>query len=385
MYDLILYDTSNYVDFPIGGQLTSIRNFLRYISLEHKEVCGRILLVGITNESNLVGKIIPVIIENAKFDFLPVLWRDTNLNAVKKSLRLQFLKALFKNGRRISCGKKTIHYLHTPEAFIYCQVMHPFSSKAVFSHGSFFNMVKGFRFFQNNKIIASCFDMFIRILLRQATVVFALDQDSKAAYEACGANVEMVDNSIVLPEGQFVRQCVHSPVRLLFVGRLSRVKRVDTIIRAVSKSVVDCMLTIVGDGEEDDELRRLVQKLHMENKIEFMGSVKPDEVKKYMKQSDILVMNSVLEGKPMTIIEALGYGLPVITTPVGGIPELVSDQLNAVYTKGEETDIAEAVSTICQKYNEYSRNAINASQRYDYRTVNRLIFGKLKEIHEKMS
>ena len=79
MYDLIMYDTSNYVDFPIGGQLTSVRNFLTYIAEFQKDYYKRILLVGVTTESNNLGKITYVEIKGKEFAFLPVVYRDRNL------------------------------------------------------------------------------------------------------------------------------------------------------------------------------------------------------------------------------------------------------------------------------------------------------------------
>lgn len=153
MYDLILYDTSNFVDFPIGGQLTSVRNFLKYIANEQRTFGRQLLLVGITTSEENVGKIDKVNIDGVEFDFLPVLYRDSNLSHVKKSLRLEYLKGLLRKRKLISSGKRTIHYIHTPEAFIEVKLVHPFEKTVVFSHGSFFNMVDGFRFYQNNKLI----------------------------------------------------------------------------------------------------------------------------------------------------------------------------------------------------------------------------------------
>lgn len=382
MYKMILYDTSNYVDFPIGGQLTSVRNFLRYMALKHSEECSGILLVGVTNTETEVGKKRQVCISGVEFDFLPVLWREPDLNNVKKSLRVQFLKALFKNGKKIPCDKKTIHYFHTPEAFIYTKLIHPFATTAVFSHGSFFNMVAGFRFFQNNKIIEVCFNCFIKILLKKATIVFALDNDSKAAYEACGANVKMVENSIILPDEQLVRKNIHDPLRVLFVGRLSKVKRVDIIIKAMKKYEGKYVLTIVGDGEENQKLHFLTKELDIEDNIKFAGKVRPGEVKEFMADNDILIMNSVLEGKPMTIIEALSYGMPIITTPVGGIPDLVKEYENAIFTNGTEEDIVVALKKITERYEVFSYGAISTSRKYDYRVVNERIYEALSEISQ---
>ena len=318
MYDLIIYDTSNYVDFPIGGQLTSVRNFLTYIAEFQKDYYKRILLVGVTTESNNLGKITYVEIKGKEFAFLPVVYRDRNLKEVKNSLRIEYLKGLFKYRSLISIQKNGLHYIHTPEAFIQIKICNPFAKTAIFSHGSFFNMVEGFRFFKKNKIVGFCFETFIRWMLKTTNLVFVLDDDSLNQYKKYNKNVIKVNNSVILPKGDYSNKQKHNPMRLLFVGRLSRIKGVDKIIKAV-EGEENIELTIVGDGEERDYLESLVKT----SKISFKGAQKPDQVKNEMIYSDILVMNSILEGKPMTIIEAMSYGMPIVTTNVGGISELV--------------------------------------------------------------
>ena len=153
MYKIILYDTSNFEDFPIGGQLTSIRNFLKYISNYKGDICSKILLIGITNKSEEVGKIKKIKIDDNEFDFYPVLYREKNLYNVKKSLRVEYVKGLLKYLKNIKMDKNTINYIHTPEAIISLKITHIFSKYIIFSHGSYFNMTEGFRFYKNNIII----------------------------------------------------------------------------------------------------------------------------------------------------------------------------------------------------------------------------------------
>lgn len=109
MYELVIYDTSNYEDFPIGGQLTSVRNFLTYIAEYQKDYCSKILLVGLTTSVTNLGKKKIVDIGGKQFDFLPVVYRNTNLKEVKNSLRLEFLKGLFKYKDKIPHEKEILH------------------------------------------------------------------------------------------------------------------------------------------------------------------------------------------------------------------------------------------------------------------------------------
>lgn len=377
MYELVLYDTSNFEDFPIGGQLTSIRCFLKYIAQYHTEFAKKILLVGVTTQNGSEETPDHVEIDGASFDFVPVLIRDSDLANVQSSLRLAYTKALLKNAKIIRNCKNALHYIHTPEAFIAVKMVCPRAKTVVFSHGSFFNMVKGFRFFQNNKLIHWAFHLFLVVLLKSADAVFTLDDASEEQYRKYTDRVIRVENSVELPAEVPVRTSCHDPIRLLFVGRLSRVKRVDEIIRAVKCMEADTTLTVIGDGEERAALEAVASEENCRDRVQFLGGLSPAEVKQHLQTHDILVMNSVLEGKPMTILEAMSYGLPVVTTPVGGIPEIVDQSINAEFTDGTAEDIVKKVDTIKKDYSIYSAEARKYSKKFDYREVNEAILEQL--------
>lgn len=383
MYDLILYDTSNYEDFPIGGQLTSIRNFLKYMAQEQKAVCSRVLLVGISTQKEQIGKIQKIHIDEVEFDFLPVLYRENDLHCVKKSLRLDFLKALIKKRKSIISGKKTVHYIHTPEAFIPVKLFHSSAKTVVFSHGNFLNMTAGFRFCQNNKLLKVLFNCFTIYLLKRADIVFALDEESTRQYLRYTKKVIRADNSIILPNEIKKRVRCKNPISLIFVGRLSKVKQIDKIIEAMKYLKGKARLDIVGDGEEYASLETLIKSKNLEEYVTLKGAISPEVVGQYMMRSDILLMNSAFEGKPMTILEALSYGLPVITTPVGGIPEMTEEGKNSEYTNGDSVQIAKAVFKIAANYSTYEECAFQASEKFDYRIVNEKIYVVLHDILQK--
>ena len=377
MYDLILYDTSNFVDFPMGGQLTSIRSFLKYLAHDRKEFAKRVLLVGITCRAGEVGKISWVRMDGVDFAFLPVLFRDPNLAAVQTSLRLEYVKALLRERRKIPSGKGCLHYLHTPEAFIAVKMIHPLAKTAVFSHGSFFNMAQGFRFFRENKLIQFGFHQFLILLLRTANMLFALDADTAREYRKYNKNVFCAENAIVLPEEIPNRDACHNPVRLLFVGRLSQVKGIDGLMEAVEQLPYPVQLTIVGDGEEREKLKSRIAEKGLEDRITLVGGCPPDAVAEYYQNSDILVMNSSAEGKPMVILEAMSYGLPVVTTPAGGVPEMVAGTGAAELTDGTPEQIGQKVTVIAENYSRYAACAVDAAKKYDYRKVNEEVFRML--------
>lgn len=371
MSRLIIYDTTNFTDFPIGGQLTSIRNFLRYMCERHPQRTSDILLVGTTVAGDSVGKIRTLEMFGQKIRFLPVAAAETDLANIRKSLRFQYVKGLVSYRKIIKINKKDCNYIHTPEAYGVVKLMCPRAVCLLFSHGSYFNMEKGFRFYRKNIVILKGFQIYLKWILRNAATIFLLDRDSEERYKKYNKNLQRVKNSVVCPDF-FTNRGEREGIRFLFVGRLSRDKRVEPIIRAVMSMNGDCRLTIVGSGESYDELIG-----YRSDRVEFVGAVPPEAVSEYMQAADILVMNSVFEGIPMTILEALSYGLPVISTNVGGIGEVVRFGLDGEETDGTAEKIKEAAGRIIENYHSYSEHAFRRAKDFDYQTVNEEIYGTL--------
>jgi glycosyltransferase involved in cell wall biosynthesis len=384
---LFIYDTSNFIDFPIGGQLTSIGNFLRFICEEHPERTEDIVLVGVTLCQGEIGKIKKINLYGRQISFLPVTTAEKDLGNTASSLRLRYVKGLLKCRKLLKIAKRDCNYVHSPEAYGIVKLFCPVARCVIFSHGSYFNMERGFRFFQKNLLVKKGFVLYLKWVLRSANLILLLDKDSLRDYKPYNSNLVQVGNSIIcpeLPEGRHVLR--EGKVReILFVGRLSKDKRVEPIIRAVEgmgkagsgdegsgMDGSETRLTIVGDGEEYHNLIPYAGE-----RIRFVGAVPPKEVKEYMQNSDILVMNSSFEGVPMTILEAISYGLPVVSTNVGGIGEALHFGQDSEETDGTAEGIQAAIRRIEAHYDVYSRNAYENSKAYDYRTLNRKVYDLL--------
>lgn len=370
---LIIYDTSNFIDFPIGGQLTSIGNFLRFVCEEHPEKTDDIWLVGVTLNPEEIGRIKKIERYGRQITFLPVTAAERDLGNTSKSLRLQYVKGLLKCKKLLKLTKHDCNYIHTPEAYGVVKLFCMRTSCVIFSHGSYFNMERGFRFFQKNPLIKKGFVAYLKWILRNANLIFLLDKDSLRDYQPYNSNLVQVGNSIVcpeIPEGKHLLST--GKVReILFVGRLSKDKRVEPIIQAVI-GMEDLQLTIVGNGEE---YNHLIQ--YEGERVDFIGAVPPGEVKNYMEKADILIMNSTFEGIPMTILEAISYGLPVVSTNVGGIGEVLHFGQDSEETDGTVEGIQTAIRRICGCYEVYSANAYENSKAFDYKYINKKVYDVL--------
>ena len=106
------------------------------------------------------------------------------------------------------------------------------------------------------------------------------------------------------------------------VGRLAPEKDQATLIRAAGSLLgEDCQLLLVGDGEEAGALREVTKTLPNARFVCFAGA--RSDVPDLLSAMDVFVLSSVTEGMPLAILEAMAAGLPMLCTPVGGVPELV--------------------------------------------------------------
>lgn len=109
---------------------------------------------------------------------------------------------------------------------------------------------------------------------------------------------------------------------VLFAGRLSIEKGVDILIRAAAL-VPALSVKIAGKGPDEERLRHLARSLGAAN-VSFLGFVPPAELNVIRAKADAVINSSIwYENSPLTVLEALGQGIPVIASNIGGVPELV--------------------------------------------------------------
>lgn len=152
------------------------------------------------------------------------------------------------------------------------------------------------------------------------------------------SHVEIVRNPVDFSKCQDVAPAENNC--MLFVGRLSEEKGVSVIIDAVAKCRTGWNLKLIGDGELRSALEQQAQVLGVAAHVEFLGW--KENPWDYAQGVGVLVMASEYEAFPLVAIEALACGLPVFSTPVDGIVELIRPGENGfLYAKGSSGELAE--------------------------------------------
>ncbi|WP_369601984.1 glycosyltransferase [Hahella sp. SMD15-11] len=136
-----------------------------------------------------------------------------------------------------------------------------------------------------------------------------------------------------LPQGKYTPS---QPMKLLAAGRLSPEKGFELLLRALAPLVhkgLPICLTIAGEGALRLRLEHLVDTFGLRNAVTFAGYVRDMEA--LYASHDVLVMPSLTEGLPMTLLEALRAGLPAICSAVGGIPEVAEQAPIQLFRAGD--------------------------------------------------
>ncbi len=171
----------------------------------------------------------------------------------------------------------------------------------------------------------------------------------------------------------------HPVGTILFVGRQVRHKGVPLLLEAASRLKQrgsKFKVVIVGDGQDWQEFKELAKKLNAEDIVSFAGAVRNLEIVPYYQNASFFVLPSSLEGSPVVIMEAMASGLPVISTKVSGIPDMITDGYNGfLIDPGDVDALTEKIEYFLSnpdKVREMGQNAKANSTRFDIRnqTVN---------------
>lgn len=134
---------------------------------------------------------------------------------------------------------------------------------------------------------------------------------------------------------------------ILHIGRFMQVKNHEILIRAFADFVKEhpcSKLQLLGEGELFSKMQNLAQTLGVAGKVDFLGL--QSNVYPYLHDADVFCLPSEYEGVPMTLIEAMGTGLPIIASHVGGIPNMLEDRESTLLIEPKINELEEAMETL---------------------------------------
>ncbi|HBD25149.1 MAG: hypothetical protein A2566_02060 [Candidatus Zambryskibacteria bacterium RIFOXYD1_FULL_40_13] len=196
----------------------------------------------------------------------------------------------------------------------------------------------------------------LTVLLSHKTIVIAEKERKQALRMPFSKNkVTLIKNGVdkisfvekEIARKELLLRCGYemSAESVLWLGTISELhknKGLEYTISALSKIDTPFICFIIGEGEERQNLEKLLKANNMENKVFLVGFL--SEANQYLKAFDIFTLTSVKEGLPYTILEAGLAGLPVIASSVGGIPDIITSDTNGILV--EKTNVEQITKAI---------------------------------------
>jgi 1,2-diacylglycerol 3-alpha-glucosyltransferase len=164
-------------------------------------------------------------------------------------------------------------------------------------------------------------------------------------------------------------------IRAVYVGRLSAEKNLPFLLRAISLALPACPkleLALIGDGPDRKPLEALAANLRIADRVTFLGEMPHHELPSLLGNCDLFLTASVTEVHPLSLIEAMAAGLPVVAIATGGISETVEDGVSGLLSADSPEDYAEKIRRVIRDPalgRTLAAGAVRAVQPYGIRFV----------------
>jgi len=154
------------------------------------------------------------------------------------------------------------------------------------------------------------------------------------------------------------------------------------VLHHLKKKYSDAKLCMIGPVKDDSfkKVKTLVRKLKLENDVEFTGILSQDEWHEKSKDFDIFINTTQIDNTPVSLIETMALGLPIVSTNVGGLPYLIDDKIDGLLVEANNAiTMSEAIGSLIDgKYNKITESARKKAKSFSWDNVKRNWFSILK-------
>jgi len=227
----------------------------------------------------------------------------------------------------------------------------------------------------------------IRFVLDRASCIIVLSTQWESWIHSASHNQRVV--------------CIHNPVtvrplteaprngyRLLFLGRMCRDKGTYDLLEVIAnlgQRFPEAELFCAGDGEAQEVAAR-AQALGIWGRVKILDWVTGDAKNQLIETAGILVLPSYFEGLPMSVLEAMAAGVPVVTTTVGGIPDAVDDGVDGCLVEpGDKTMLERTLARLLEDHELQKRIGNAARQKIIERFSSNIVISKLEGIYTELN
>jgi len=161
---------------------------------------------------------------------------------------------------------------------------------------------------------------------------------------------------------------------IITVSRLIEKKAVDDIIKAIPYLKFPVKFLVIGTGKELKKLQKLVNDISIQDEVLFLGYISHKNLPKYLKISDVFIRPSLIEGLGNSFLEAMAASVPIIATPIEGIPDFLRDKKTGLFCQiRNPKDIAQKIELLLTDDNLRQKIIVQAKklieQKYNWQIV----------------
>lgn len=352
-----------------------------------KEISDHVVMTGVAYENNHPGGISAVVQYWSRYidglQYYPTFKEGSNITKIAV-----YLKSLFALRYKLTTDKNVrILHAHTAAGtdFKRTAVVVNLAKKkglkvVLHSHASSFKV-----FYQDSNEKKKDW---IKGILNKADVLIALSESWKQYFMGLGVpedKIIILHNITAYPQIKEVDKH-EGKVRLLFMGEIGQRKGVFDLLRAIGNhkdELKDKLELRIGGNKMEDKLRATISEYGIGDFVHFEGFVTGGKKIELLNWANVYILPSFNEGLPISILEAMSYKMPIISTPVGGIPEVVDESNGVLVTPGNDEEIYSAIRKYVDNFDLFEKQGASSFKKVETYMPD-YVLNHLKMIYEKL-
>ena len=220
-----------------------------------------------------------------------------------------------------------------------------------------------------------------KLVVRNARTVTTVTENLATAMKNHGLKN---DNYVVLPnvvnlDMFHISEKNNNPCKIIhiscFEDKSKNISGLLESLKIIDDKGIDFQCKLIGEGMDLDLMKEKAKNLQLINKVSFTGLLQGQALADELSSGDFLVLSSNYENMPVVILEALASGLPVVSTNVGGIKEMIDDTKGILVEPRNKEALAEAMIKMIETHKNYDANYLRNSviEKYGYESVGRFL------------
>ena len=220
-----------------------------------------------------------------------------------------------------------------------------------------------------------------KLVVRNAKTVTTVTENLATAMKNHGLKN---DNYVVLPnvvnlDMFHISEKNNNPCKIIhiscFEDKSKNISGLLESLKIIDDKGIDFQCKLIGEGMDLDLMKEKAKNLQLINKVSFTGLLQGQALADELSSGDFLVLSSNYENMPVVILEALASGLPVVSTNVGGIKEMIDDTKGILVEPRNKEALAEAMIKMIETHKNYDANYLRNSviEKYGYESVGRFL------------